>query len=142
MKRILPILLISGILLFASCVKTDSTTCYYYNVRNQNNSEIKVIYTFYGYHTGSDPQPDTVIHIGAGEEKTLYVYLLMYSYNSNHENPETGDTLRNILRMDVYKDDTVKSGKNCLLTEYWHYVPPDYGKGELELTVTEEDFIK
>jgi hypothetical protein len=109
-----------------------------YNVKNNADSKITVVYTFENYYNGGQI-PDSIINIEIGKKKTMFVSL--YSYY-DRSNPEKLDTLHILKTINIFKNDTVKSKMNYRLTKYWEYSIINDAKGELNLVVTSEDFNK
>ena len=142
MKRVLPSLFFTIVFFLASCTR-DNFEFYpfYYTVTNNSGFEIRVEYAFNFYYNYSGLKPDSVIQVDPGREKTLYVVLMSPSRYSDR-NPETKETLNNIRKLEVFKDDSVRSDSNFLLTKFWKYSTHDGNKGELNLVVSDKDFDK
>ena len=136
------VVLVCLIVLTTSCVKPyDPQFPIYYNVMNNTNSRITVIFNGLvypkSYGNYGIQVPDSVIIIEPGNKQSLFV-LLYSSYNKT--NPETGDTLKGMHTLRIYKYDTILSNKNFLLTKYWEYFEPNKNKAELNLIVNTNDF--
>jgi hypothetical protein len=114
----------------------------YYNVINNTNSKITVIFNglvnprSYDGIDGIQVQ-DSVIMIEPGNEQSLFVTLYS-SYEKT--NPETGDTLKGMHTLRIYMNDTILSNKNFLLTKYWEYFESNKKKADLKLIVKTNDF--
>jgi len=112
----------------------------YYEVNNRANFRIKVTYS--GLHYNSSDVtisvPDSIIMIDPGETKILFVFI--YSEYQRNSDPERADTLQAVNSINIYKNDTILSNKNFMLTKYWDYVAPVKLKAELNLLVTNNDF--
>jgi uncharacterized membrane protein len=139
------LLVVSGclIILITSCVKPyDPQFPVYYNVINNTNSKITVIFNglvnprSYDGIDGIQVQ-DSVIMIEPGNEQSLFVTLYS-SYEKT--NPETGDTLKGMHTLRIYMNDTILSNKNFLLTKYWEYFESNKKKADLKLIVKTNDF--
>jgi hypothetical protein len=139
-----PFLLLFVLIIITSCVeKYDPQFPVYYKVRNNTDSEIKVIYNgvvnpAYSAKTGI-PVPDSIIIIASQDEKSLFVTLYT-AYEKN--NPETEDTIQGFYTLRIYKNDTILSNKYYLLTRYWEYSEPTRTRAELTVTVNADDFNK
>ena len=130
------------LVLIASCLKPfDPSFPIYYNVKNNTNARIMVIFNGLDnpaiYGEPGIQVPDSVILIESGDEKSLFVTLYS-SYDKT--NPETGTTLKSMHTLRIYKNDTILSNKNFLLTKYWEYYEPNRNKAELNLLVNTNDF--
>lgn len=127
--------------LTTSCVKPhDPQFPMYYNVKNNTNSRIMVIFNDLVNPVNgsySSQVPDSVIMIEPGDEKSLFVSLFSL-YNKT--NPETGVILKGMQTLRIYKNDTILSNKNFLLTRYWDYYEPNKDKAEFDLIVNTNDF--
>lgn|GEM_PF-2544855 len=124
-----------------SCVKSSFPEfMMYYEVNNRANFRIKVTYS--GLHYNSSDVtisvPDSIIMIDPGETKILFVFI--YSEYQRNSDPERADTLQAVNSINIYKNDTILSNKNFMLTKYWDYVAPVKLKAELNLLVTNNDF--
>jgi len=138
----LQIIVLSCLIVFiTSCVKRyDPQFPVYYKIKNNTSSTIKVVFNdlvnpVYGRY--SSKVPDSVIMIGSGDDKALFVSLFSFYYKTN---PETSDTLLGMKTLRIYVNDTILSKTYFLLTRYWEYVEPNNNKAELTLTVNTNDF--
>jgi len=142
MKKYTFLILTIPILLITSCIKQyDPQFAVYYNVQNNTDSGIKVIYNGLcrpsDYYYGGQKVPDSVILIRPGEKSMIYVVLLSGTNKGNHE---IADTLKTVHTFQIFRQDTIPANKNFRSTQYWNYTQDDDTKAEMLLTVNRDDF--
>lgn len=126
--------------LLLSCAK--GTQEFYpvdYNVMNNSDSRIKVI--FNGIHGTYGPVVtfDSIVFINPSKEFKLIV-LCELSQNGIKNPEEDNDSLYAISTLRIYKYDSIISATNFKLTQYWNYHKISNRHAELNLEVTNADF--
>jgi hypothetical protein len=126
--------LILTVIIMVSC---DTYNPVDYNVVNNTDIEIKVIFNQWDYNEGMYIKNDTTVKIEPKKKKNLFVREII---GSSVWNPEYGnDTIWAINKLEIYKDDTVLINRNFRLMEYWRYKNISRHHSELNLTIDNDD---
>lgn len=128
------ILILSLFSFITSCQKLQSYIPVYYNISNETDSKLTVLYNYVPHNGGQEY--DTIVRIETGQKRTLLV-LLNSHYNLG--NPETEDTLTRITLIRVYNDDSTESKKNYRLTKHWKFTE-EPSKSDFDLNINRDDF--
>jgi hypothetical protein len=123
------------LLLFLTCILTscDYEAQLSYQVKNNTTETIKVISTNTYIKTSSD-----TFLISPNDQATIAVNGQGLSRVSNYK--EKNEKLRSFSKMDIFKNDTIKSITDCLKTERWIYDEKDNHSAVYTLTVSSTDF--
>jgi hypothetical protein len=115
---------------FASCEYEAQLT---YKIKNSSTTPLKVICT----NTDGIATTDT-FNIETGKE--TMIALIPQGIGLVKKYKETGTSLRDFSRMDIFKNDTIISRINFLNTARWQYVENSKYTADYLLTVTNADF--
>ena len=122
------------ILILISC---DTYNPIDYSLTNNTNKALKIIYNQWDYNKGMKITDDSIFTIKPGEKKTLVVREII---GSGAWDPEYGnDTIWEITKLEIYKDDTVLIDKNFRLMKYWEYKIISKHLSELNLKIKRDD---
>lgn len=133
MKRSIYILLLCIFIMFGC----DTYNPIDYCLTNNTNKALKIIYNQWDYNEGMNVTDDSIVTIKPGEKKTLVVREII---GSGAWDPEYGnDTIWEITKLEIYKDDTVLINKNFRLMKYWEYNNINEHHSELNLTIKRDD---
>ena len=126
--KIFAILLLT--LLFISCEHEAQIS---YKVMNKSTATIKVIST----NTDNKTLTDTFLII-PNNQTTIAVNRQGLSSVSTYKEKDVN--LRNFSKMDIFQNDTIKSGTDFLKTARWIYNETDKHSADYILTVLQTDF--
>jgi hypothetical protein len=111
----------------------------YYNVLNNTNSNIKVIFKksqYYSY-SNSDITNDSTVSIIPGQKTTILVEV----FDPDNTNINTSISITGLASIKIYKNDSVFSLNNYLLKKYWNKSSAkNKQSSELKLTISDSDF--
>ena len=140
-KFVLGSLLLILFSVLQSCNKnTNEYSRIDYQVVNKTDSKIKVVFnritTPAGYYQKID---DSVVYIEPSKQSTLVV--MCFLSGESVANPEENtDSLYAIQTLRIFKNDTIPSSVNFIMTRYWKYEKVRNNYAELNLDVNNDDF--
>jgi len=114
------------------------TSCEYeaqisYKIKNNTTTTIKVIST----NTDNKTKTETFF-ISPNVQATIAINGQGLSGVSNYK--EKGEKLRTFSKMDIFKNDSIKSNTDFLKTTRWTYIEKDTHSADYILTVLQTDF--
>jgi hypothetical protein len=111
----------------------------YYNILNNTNSNIKVIFkkSHYYSYSNSDITNDSIVSIIPGQKTTILVEV----FDPENTNVNTSVSITGLASISIYKNDSVFSLNNYLLKKYWNESSSkNKQSSELILTISDSDF--
>lgn len=140
-KYLLLVILIIGIILVStSCFKVQLRYPVYYNVINNTDENITIVFSLHNYEPFLNIFPevlDTIVVISPHQRQSLFVKM----YKSLDE-PfiEPTDTLSFLDALRIYNYDSIPSNKNFIEKKYWDFTQLPDEKAEYVLNVDENTF--
>ena len=108
-----------------------------YNIVNQSDRKLKVIFNQWDNNNGMYITKDSLVYVSSKEKKTLIIRPIL---GSSVWNPEYGnDTIWALNKLLVYKSDSVLITKNFRLMTKWEYRNLSRHHSELNLYITNQD---
>jgi len=125
------------ILILVTLISCDYENPVDYNVINQSDKKLKIIFNQWDYDNGMYVKGDTTVFVDSKEKKTLIIRPII---GSSVWNPEYGnDTIWAIHKLVIYKNDTILVDRNFRLMSKWEYKNLSRHHSELNLTIKNED---
>lgn len=108
-----------------------------YNLINQSDKKLKVVFNQWGFNNGMSIRNDSTIFIAPKEKTTLAIRPII---GSAVWNPEYGnDTIWMFPKLLLYKNDTIPLNKNFRQASRWSFNKISRHHAELNLTITDND---
>ena len=108
-----------------------------YNVLNQSDRKLKIVFNQWDFNNGMYITGDTTVYVNSKEKMTLLTRPII---GSSVWNPEYGnDTIWEIHKLLIFKNDSILVNKNFRMMIKWEYVNLDRHHSELNLKINNED---
>lgn len=132
----------TGILILSvSCFKSRTGFPVYYNVINNTDREITIVFKLITYFPNRIIFPevmDSIININSQQRQSLFVKLYDDLDETSIYNADTFYFLDTLM---VYINDTIPANKNFKQKKYWDYIQLNNSKAEYNLKIDNNTFL-